>query len=82
VGSNPTGPKSILSLYLVPRGIDLVNMQASIEERKNDLANPYHMFKYSVRFDATRNYYERRIKKGGEKFYNHNFIKINYPDFL
>src|SRR6187431_2738422 len=27
VGSNPTGPKSILSLYFVPLCIDLVNMQ-------------------------------------------------------
>jgi hypothetical protein len=55
-----------------------------VTSQKNidDVTSAYYLFKYSVRSEATRNYYERRIKKGGEKFYNHNFIKINYPAFL
>jgi hypothetical protein len=52
-----------LSLYLVPRSIDLVNMQRSIEERQNDLASPYHIFKFSIRSELTRKYYERRIRR-------------------
>jgi len=33
------------------------------EEEQNQLLNPYTMFKYSIRSELTRKYYERRLKK-------------------
>lgn len=33
-----------------------------VEENKLSLSNPYHMFKFSIRSDLTRKYYERRIR--------------------
>lgn len=38
-------------------------MQTSIEERKNDLTSPYGIFKFSIRSELTRKYYERRIRR-------------------
>jgi hypothetical protein len=38
-------------------------MQRSIEERQNDLASPYHIFKFSIRSELTRKNYERRIRR-------------------
>ena len=38
-------------------------MQTSIEERKNDLTSPYCIFKFSIRSELTRKYYERRIRR-------------------
>jgi hypothetical protein len=33
------------------------------EEEQNQLLNPYTMFKYSIRSELTRKYYERRLRK-------------------
>jgi hypothetical protein len=32
------------------------------EENKFNLSNPYHMFKFSIKSELTRKYYERRIR--------------------
>ena len=61
VGSNPTGPTSILSLYLVPCGMTRVLMQ-SLAEEKDVTSSAYGMFNYSIRNELTRKYYERRLK--------------------
>ena len=33
------------------------------EEEQNQLLSPYTMFKYSIRSELTRKYYERRLRK-------------------
>jgi hypothetical protein len=33
------------------------------EEEQNQMLNPYTMFKYSIRSELTRKYYERRLRK-------------------
>ena len=38
-------------------------MQTSIEEEKNDLTSRYQIFKFSIRSELTRQYYERRIRR-------------------
>jgi hypothetical protein len=38
-------------------------MQTSVEEGKNDLTSPYQIFKFSIRSELTRKYYERRIRR-------------------
>jgi len=32
------------------------------EQNIHDVTNPYYMFKYSIRSELTRKYYERRIR--------------------
>lgn len=32
-------------------------------ESFSDLSNPYHMFRYSIRNELTRRYYERRLQR-------------------
>jgi hypothetical protein len=34
-----------------------------LDETENQLLNPYAMFKYSIRSELTRKYYERRLRK-------------------
>jgi hypothetical protein len=36
--------------------------QAVPQENIQDVASPYYMFKYSIRTELTREYYERRIR--------------------
>ena len=36
--------------------------QLSPEEKIHDVASSYYMFKYSIRSELTRRYYERRIR--------------------
>jgi integrase len=66
VGSNPTGPMLIFTFYLAPHtnynGIELTSLFPS-QSHLDDLNSPYYLFKYSVRSESTRKYYERRIKK-------------------
>jgi pimeloyl-ACP methyl ester carboxylesterase len=41
-------------------------MQSAIQEEnklKSDLTTPYYMFKFSIRSELTRKYYERRIRR-------------------
>ncbi len=41
-----------------------MKLQTATEDKnKLNLSNPYHMFKFSVRSELTRKYYERRIRK-------------------
>jgi hypothetical protein len=37
--------------------------QESLSENAYDVTSPYNMFKYSIRSELTRKYYERRIRK-------------------
>lgn len=44
--------------------IDIIKLQSITDEKiENNLSNPYYMFKFSVRSEVTRKYYERRIKR-------------------
>jgi hypothetical protein len=80
----PLAPLKLYILFSPHTEFNRMKLANYVTSQKNidDVTSAYYLFKYSVRSEATRNYYERRIKKGGEKFYNHNFIKINYPAFL
>jgi hypothetical protein len=42
---------------------DAVALKEEEEEEQNQLLNPYTMFKYSIRSELTRKYYERRLRK-------------------
>jgi hypothetical protein len=62
-------------------------MQSTIEEEnktKTDLTNPYYMFKFSVRSELTRKYYERRIKRFFDfiEFNVHKDIEQRCNDFV
>jgi hypothetical protein len=46
-------------------------MQSVTEQNLTDYSNPYSIFKYSIRNELTRKYYERRL---------HRFF--DYVDFL
>lgn len=37
--------------------------QETVIENTYDITSPYNMFKYSIRSEITRKYYERRIRK-------------------
>ena len=56
-----------VNLYILfsPSSIELVSLlsQALPQENIQDVASPYNMFKYSVRSELTRKYYERRIRR-------------------
>ena len=57
-------PHTKLVSLFSPISIDIVKLQAIMEEEnKLVLSNPYHMFKFSIRTELTRKYYERRIRK-------------------
>jgi hypothetical protein len=41
-----------------------MKLQSVTDEKVEiNLSNPYYMFKFSIRSEVTRKYYERRIKK-------------------
>jgi len=62
-------------------------MQSAIEEEnkpKLELTNPYYMFKFSIRSELTRKYYERRIKRFFDfiEFNVHKEIEQRCNDFV
>ena len=63
VGSNPTGP----TLYIMSKLQINYNapdtLQSKEKEVQNQFLNPYTMFRYSIRSEVTRKYYERRLRK-------------------
>src|SRR5688572_22433509 len=62
VGSNPTGPTSLCKSKLQINYNDSANVIALGEEQNQSLSS-YAMFKYSIRSELTRKYYERRLSK-------------------
>ena len=52
-----------MSLYLVPLSYTYRNMLRTQHQDGLDFSNPYNMFKYSIRNELTRKYYERRLKR-------------------
>lgn len=61
-GSNPASPRPFLCLYLAPPHKN-TELQADIRQQETcNLSSAYHMFKYSIRCELTRKYYERRLR--------------------
>jgi hypothetical protein len=60
-GSNPASPMSTLTLYLAPR-LNKARMSTVVETAAT-FSSPYQIFRYSIRSELTRKYYERRIKR-------------------
>jgi hypothetical protein len=57
-------PQTNLVPLISPISIYIMKLQTATEEQnKLNLSNPYHMFKFSIRSELTRKYYERRIKR-------------------
>ena len=63
-------------------------MQSATKEEnkpKSELTNPYYMFKFSIRSEVTRKYYERRIKRFFWLYrieYSLDKEQISYDDLL
>jgi hypothetical protein len=63
-GSNPTGPTlHIMSKLQINYNNVSDTLQLKEKEVQNQFLKPYTMFRYSVRSEVTRKYYERRLRK-------------------
>jgi hypothetical protein len=64
--------------------IAMMKLQSITDEKVEvNLSNPYYMFKFSIRSEVTRKYYERRIKRFFDfiEFSTYEDIEVRCNDF-